>query len=289
MPIVKADLLAFNNVETTDPILSQVTLLPFHKPAAYVRGITYTDGFQQYIRGNQGFGSQVLIRELGKGSATVVKATAAGALRYTHAETADDLVVVPLDDVIKQSEEIYELVEVARQSATGALKANIVLNNILEKAQELITGYLAAAVNRTAVVALTKANVKDQIAATMKELDVVPDILAVSKETHALLLQVVTDGAYTPINGFDTVRTGLLPRFMGMLVVVDYNLPAEFGFIMYNKDYFAVFTVLEKLTIVPAIDFDGSYARGIALQGGYGRARAKGNGAWGVAHLIAAE
>ena len=143
MPIALAQLLIYNNVESTDPIVGAVQT-PFFKQPTYIAGQTFVNGYEKFIKGQNGFGSQVLLRKLGKGTATKVKATAANALKFTHAETADTLITIPLDDIIKQSEEVYEFVEVARGSKTGAMKAEVVVKNIGESVQSTISGYLQA-------------------------------------------------------------------------------------------------------------------------------------------------
>ena len=287
MPIVMADLLAFNNVETTDPI-SAVVQMPFIKRPAYLRNVSFVDGYDEYIRGGNGRGSQVLIRTLGKGTAATVKATAANAFDYTHANTADTVVVVPIDDVIKQSEKIYEAVDVARQSATGARKAEVVLNNVLDAAQATISGYLqAGAIAKTAAAiadaeALKAALINDYATA----LDYAPTTLMVSRTTLALLFQLTTKDGFLAKPNEEVIRTGVLGTILGMNVIVDENLAAKTAYVMYDHTRFAAFPALEKFTIVPAIDFDGSYARALLLLGGYAPVRAKGNGAWAVKHVL---
>ena len=126
MAITLGDLLAFNDVETTD-ILQGIVQLPYVKPIAYVPGRTYSTEFEDITKGLGQRGSQAVIRKLGKGTVKSVKATAANALDFDHQETADDVEVIPIDDVISKSEKIYEAVDLARVSATGARKAEVVL------------------------------------------------------------------------------------------------------------------------------------------------------------------
>ena len=94
MPVAKSNLLLFNNVETTDVLMAGVAPLPYYKPTPFMPNVSYVNGYQEWIPGNGGRGSQILVRKLGKGAATAVKATVAGAFKYTHAETADDIVTI---------------------------------------------------------------------------------------------------------------------------------------------------------------------------------------------------
>ena len=283
--ITLSDLILFNNVESTDPLLG-ATQLPYFKRPAYVYGVSMNNGYEEYLAGRDGRGSQVLIRKLGKGTATVVKANTAGAFDYTFNETADDLVVVPLDNVIKQAEKVYEAVEVARASATGARKAEIVLNNLIAEQQKLISARLVAGANAaTDTTALTETNIREVVADIMAlDLDYVPDTMVVSRPTLSTLLKLATKGEYVAYNGFDTIKTGVIGLFMGLNVIVDENLPAGTDFVIYNHQFLAQFNVLEKLTVVPAYEFDGSVIRGLMLEGGYAPVRAKGQGSWAVKH-----
>lgn len=288
MPIAISDLLLFNNVESTDPIVGAVEL-PYFKTPAFVYGISMNNGYDTYVRGvNGGQGSQVLVRRLGKGTATAVKATASGALDYSHAQTADTLVSIPLDDVIKQSEKVYEAVELARQSATGTKKAEIVLNNILDKAQELISGYLVAGATQSAEGAIANAAaLKTFLISEFANLEITPDTLLVTRTTLGLLLQLTTGDGWVANPSETVMRTGIVGTILGCNVRLDENLDDEtYAYVMYNHNYFNVFTVLQNLTAVPATDFDGSYVRGMILQGGYAPTRTAGQGTWAIAHVI---
>ena len=290
MAITKANLIAYNGIESTD-ILFGATQTPYYRQPTYVPGVSCVNGFEEYVAGGQsGRGSIVLIRELGRGNVVTVKANVDGAFDYTHVQTADNVTAVPLDDVIKQSEKIYEAVDVARHSATGAKKADIVVNNVLQRAQELASGYLLAGANKSAVGAIADgAALKAALIKEFVELDITPDILSVTKKTLGLLLTLVTGGDFIPNPREEAFRTGVVGKILGMDVVVDEALDdTKVAYIMYNHQYFGVFTVFKALSIVPAVDFDGSYARALVQQGGYAKVRAKGQGSWAIAHLIAA-
>lgn len=287
-----ANLIDFNEVETTD-VIHGVTQIPYYKPLAYVPGVTYSNGWEEYTPGRNGRGSQVIIRELGKGSATVVSANTANAFKYSHAETADTITTIPINTVIKQSEEVYEAVEVARQSADGARKAQIVMNNIIAEFQKLISGALESGAHYSGyntdfatTAPLTKTTIKDVVANIIgAKLDIVPDTMAVTKKIYALLLQLTTDGSFTHYHGFDTVRTGIVGQFMGLNVVVDEDLTTAHAevntdFIIYNHNYLYAFTLLHNLSVKEANAFDGSYVRGLMLAGTHAPIKTLGNGAW---------
>lgn len=293
MPIALAQLLVYNNVESTDPILGAVQA-PFFRDPTYVPGVTFVNGFEKHLVGENGFGSQVLVRKLGKGTATKVKATAAGALDFSHAETGDTLLTIPLDDIIKQSEKVYEFVEIARASKTGAIKAEVVVKNIGDKVQETISGYLqASALTSANVAAVALATIKDQIITDMALLDYKPTVLVVSLAVQTLLLQLITTGDFLSYNGFDAIKTGAIGRFLGMEVFYDPNLGQKVDYVLYDHTKFGVFLQLESFDIIPAVDFKGSLIRGMVLIGNETNLAgftpvAKGAGSWAVKHTNAA-
>lgn len=282
MAITLGDLLAFNNVETTD-ILQGIVELPYVKPIAYVPGRTYSTEFEDITKGLGQRGSQAVIRKLGKGTVKSVKATAANALDFAHQETADDVEVIPIDDVLSKSEKIYEAVDLARVSATGARKAEVVLTQVVEASQGLISGYLEASVPAVAnAVALTPANIYENILAAYGLLDETPTTLAVNKATYNLLLSLVTTGYFNANSREDAIRTGILGSILGMDVVRDDHLTVDF--VIYNFNHFPVFTLMNTFDIVDAKpDFIGAYALAQGIQGG-GRTplALSDEGLWGV-------
>lgn len=281
--------------ESTD-LIQGALQMPYYKPAPYVPNQTFVNGFDEYVAGGgSGRGSQIVLRVLGKGSATVVGAEVAGAFDYSHAQTADTLVNIPLNIVIKQSEKVYEAVEIARQSASGARKAEIVANNLTDAFQAEVSKKLQLVENANTASATdptTKENLKDLVANALgTKLDYTPDTMVVSREVYGILLQLVSDGSYTPIHGFDTVRSGVIGKFLGMNVVIDENLTdgtgdtAKNDFILYNHNFLNVFAIMNNFSVVPAVDFDGSYVRGLMLLGIYAPIVAKGSGAWAYRHI----
>lgn len=289
MAITIADLILFNNVESTD-LMQGAIQLPYYKPLTYIPNTTYVNGYQVYNEGNNGIGTQVLIRKLGRGNATHVKANTAGAFRYNHQNTADSLIVVPIDDIIKESEEVFEAVDIARISKTGARKAEIVMNNCVALSQNLISAGLVAAANTlTNVVPSTATTLVNDFLEAMAQLDYMPTVAVVSQNTYTNLLKLVTTRDFIPGIKFETIRTGLLGQFLGVDIYLDQDLPADVDFVLYNHNFFSVFTVLHFFDAVPATDFNGSYVRNLMGQGTYGPNQAKGEGAWGAVKKNAAE
>lgn len=294
MPIALSNLLIYNNVESTDPLLG-ATKIPFFREPTYIPNVTFVNGYEEFLAGRAGLGSQVLVRKLGKRTATKVKATAAGALDYVHVETADTLQIIPLDDVIKQSEKIYEVVERVRNTPTAGMKAEVVARNIGDKIQEVISGYIQASAlaSVSKKEAPTKSTIKDLLITDLQALDYKPNTLVVSKTVMGLLLQLTTDEGWTRYNGFDTIHTALIGDFLGMSVYVDPNLDSKCDWVMYDFTKFGVFIVLEDFDLIPANLFKGSYCRGMVLMGNETNLAGftpttTGNGAWAVKHLNAA-
>ena len=282
MAITINDLILFNNVESTD-LVQGITKIPYAKPLTFVRGRTYTSGYQDLVEGANGRGTKVLIRKLGKGGATHAKANTSGAFRYTHDETPDSVIEVPIDDVIKQSEEVFEAVDLARVSATGGLKAEIVMNNLIELSQAKISEGLEAvlpALDNTD--AVTAANVKEiMIDAIAKEVSHRPTVMLVSRAVYAELLKLQTTGDF--VANFESIYTGFVGRLLGVDVYINEDFPADVDFALYNHNYFNVFEMLQFFDFVPATDFNGSYIRGLWLQGTHGETGLDvTNGAWGV-------
>ena len=289
MAITLGDLLAFNDVETTD-VLQGIIELPYVKPIAYVPGRTYSTEFEDITKGLGQRGSQAIVRKLGKGTVKSAKVTAANALDFDHQETADDIEVIPIDDVISKSEKIYEAVELARVSATGARKAEVVLTQVVEASQGLISGYLVNSVPAVTVTdVLTPENIYEKILEAYGLLDETPTTIAVNKATYNLLLSLVTTGYFIANSREDAIRTGVLGSILGMDVVRDDHLTVDF--VIYNYNNFPVFTLMNTFDIVDALpDFKGAYALAQGIQGG-GRTPLNLNaeGLWGVKYKYEAD
>lgn len=284
MAITISDLLAFNDVETTD-VLQGIVELPFIKPIPFIAGLTFSREYEELTRGQRG--SQALIRKLGKTTVKKAKVTVDGALDFSHTQTADGLEVIPIDDVVSASEKIYEAVDAARQSATGALKAEIALRAVVEGVQENITDYLLGSVPFVDdTEALTPENIKDHIIDAMALVEN-PNILMVSPAVHTILLKLVTTGEFIANSREDVIRTGILGYILGLTVVKNPDFTGEADFVVYDATKFPVFVLFNEYDIVGAIDFKGSYARAQMITGG-GRVALdlEDDGKWGVGYFF---
>lgn len=288
MAITRSDLLIFNNVESTD-VLQGIVEVPFLKPIPYVPNVTFSIEHEQATLGQGGRGSQVLIRTLGKPTVKTAKATDANGLRFTHAQTADDLEVVLIDDVASHSEEVFEAVEAARQSETGAAKAKVSLDTVLEQGQAYISNYLTnSAVESDNTDVLTADTIYEAILTEYVRLDYNADTLAVGKTEYGYLLRLVSTGQFNANSSEDAIRTGVLGTILGMNVIVDDNLDADF--VIYNSTKFPVFTLFQVFDMIEAADFKGSYARSQILLGGGRKPLAIGDvglgkGIWAIKYI----
>lgn len=289
MAITRENLLVFNGLESTDGIFGAVQL-PYRKPLTFVPNVTYNTQIENLVLGADPRGSQIIVRKLGRGSTTTGKVTASGALKFSHAETADSTRVIPLDDFSKQSEEIFEAVDVARASKTGAQKAEVVFDNIIEDTQVFISGYLSnTATPNTATTLLDEDNIIDAIIDAEQLLDYPADILAVNKATLALLKKTFVKGYFQANAREDVVRTGIVGTVLGYDVVLDYH--ADYDFVLYSKDHFFAYPLFNYFGIVDARpDFNGSYAQGLTICGGGGELIANTEvgtdaGIWGIKHV----
>lgn len=266
MAIVKADLLAFNNIETTDA-LQGIVELPHFKRVAYIPGRTYSTEYEDIVIAKGQRGSQAIVRKLGKGTVKSVKATVANAFDFAHENTADDIEIIPIDDVLSKSEKIYEAVDIARVSETGAKKAEVVLNDLIEHSQGLISGYLTASVPAMATpVKLTTANIYEKVLEAFGKVDNATTLM-VTGAVYNLLLHLVTTGQFIANSREESFRTGVLGTILGLDVVRDDHL--DHDFVLYNFEAFPVFNPMSVFHIVDARpDFVGSYAQAQGLQGG---------------------
>lgn len=289
--IAKSDLIVFNNVESTNPVFGAIGM-PYRNPVAFIPNVTFSTRIEDLVLSNQVRGSMIVVRDLGKGSVKSANVYDDNALDFSHAETADAIRSIPLTDLISTSEKIYEAVDVARASATGAKKTEIAFDDVLTKSQEKISGYLSATATASPD---DDAIDKDNIIATIIEqaeyLDYPATILMVSKAVHTMLQKTFTQGYYQANSREDVVRTGIVGKVLGYDVVIDHN--ADYDFVLYNHNHFPVANVFVYFGVVDARpDFVGSYAQAQLIQGGGGKQIAanrigEGDGIWGIKYVAA--
>lgn len=288
MAITYADLLAFNNVESTD-VLQGFAEVPYTKPVAYVYGYTMSNELEDISISSGLTGSQAIVRKLGKGNVKTAKATNAGALDFNIGQTADDIEVIPIDDVISKAEKIYGAIEAARETKTVAMKERVVLDALIEAQQAQITQYLVnSATNSASNAALAVNTVKDDIIDALALLDYRPNTLVVTPTVHALLLKYLTSGEYVHVPLQDGRTTPYVGQFLGLNVIEDRNLAAtKTQYVLYDSTKFPVFNLFSIFRTVDAgKDFVGLVAQGQMVIGG-GRARVAnlGEGRWAYRRL----
>lgn len=222
-------------------------------------GITFTDKYQTDQMG------QLFVRKLGKGTVDT-----SADLTFTHNQTADALISIVLDKSFKQSEAIYESVEIARQSGTGLQKFEVVARNVAEawqlQAHTTIVAEATASATTTATVA---ADVKDVFISVRKELrdnNAKPDVLIASTEFYSKILGY-SGKEFQPATNDEILRSGVVGRFLGVNVyestqLVDTGLAGSVEFVMYDHDAYTILTQLITSRIVDAgKDWVGSAAQ----------------------------
>lgn len=289
------ELIKFQGKESTDPIVA-VTQLPYTRPVVFYRGLTYNDGYEEYTRGKDPRGSQVIVRTLGAGNAEVVDVRAAGSLDFNHTQTEDQVYSIPIDTVIKRSEKVYALVDEARQSADGAAKAQQVYFDIIEAVQRNATTALVEGANELADKNETPLETLREylIDTRVQEMDDTPTVLMVNKSMYGKVLKLQTSGDFIPVNDWNgIIVNGLVGRLLGMNVIYNPYLPDDVEFIMYNHEHFLVFPFSEYFGFVDARpDFLGSYVQGMLLtkaagrKGPNGEKPVLGEGVWGVVKKV---
>ncbi len=250
--------------ETVDTKFSPLVEANLWPGNIFQPGVTYTDKYQTDAMG------QLFVRKLGKG--TVDRSAD---LTFTHEQTADELISIVLDESFKKSEAIYESVEVARQSGTGAQKMEVVSRVIAaswqqEAHDQLIDGGTTAS-NTTAT---TDSNFKEQFIASRKELrdnDANPDVTILSTDQYANVLQF-SGREYTPNTNDEVLRTGALGRFMGQNIYESTQLTvnnANVEWVMYDHEAYSILTQLITSRVIDAgKDWSGSAAQ-VEIKSGF--------------------
>jgi hypothetical protein len=250
--------------ETIDTKFSALVEPNLYANDIFRPGITFTDKYQTDAMG------QLFVRKLGKGTVDTTDA-----LTFTHNQTADALISIVLDKSFKQSEAIYESVEIARQSGTGLQKFEVVARNVAEAWQlQAHTSLLAdatASANTTVIAADPTAaqGLKKVIIQVRKELrdnDANPDVIIASTNTYSKFLDYA-GREYVPATNDEVLRTGAYGTFMGMKVyestqLVDDGTAGSNEFVMYDHDAYSILTQLITSRIVDAgKDWTGSAAQ----------------------------
>lgn len=251
--------------ETVDTKFSPMVEANLWPGNIFQPGLTFTDKYQTDSMG------QLFVRRLGKG--TVDRSTD---LTFTHNQTADDLISIVLDESFKQSEAIYQSVEIARTSGMGAQKMDVVSRNVAAEWQKvahekLVDGGTVAS-NTTAT---TDETFKEQFIASRKELrenDANPDVCLLSTDQFANVLNF-SGREYTPNSNDEVLRTGALGRFFGLNIYESTQLAigdnTNVEWVMYEHEAYSILTQLIASRIIDAgKDWAGSAAQ-VELKSGF--------------------
>jgi len=251
------------NVDTTFSPLLEANLW---QDSIFEAGRTFTDKYMEDEA------NQIFVRKLGKG--TVDRTSS---LTFTHNQTADELIPIVLDEPFKQSEAVYEEVNVARSSGKGAQKMEVVVRNVNEEWQKVAMDKLVAGATASSdTTATTAETVKAQIISVRKELrenHAKPTVLLVSPRIYAFL-QEFSGKEFQLAYNDEVIRTGQLGSFLGLPVyeatyLEDNGASGDVEFIMYDHEAYSILTRLIASRLIPAgKDWVGSAAQ-VQIKSGF--------------------
>jgi len=252
--------------ETVDTKFSALIEPNLFPDQIFQPNITFTDKYQ-----TDGAG-QIFVRKLGKG---IVDRTTTN--KFTHQQTADVLIPITLDEHFKQSEEIYEAVNVARTSGTGVQKFETLMSNVQSEWQTVAhTKLVAGATAFATTTATAQADVLNTIIDVRKQArdgSAMPDVIIASTTFFAKMLKQLSGKEYIPNTNDETLRTGSVGRIMGMKVY-ESNLLEDDGaagsteFVMYDHQAYSILTQVIAARIMDAgKDWVGSVAQAHLISG----------------------
>lgn len=288
-------------VETADTVFSKLLINNLFKDTTFKPGVTFTNKYTERA-------GQIYIRRLGKPSVQVNDATAANGMKFTHAQTADSLILISRKDRVNVSEEIYEIVETLRSSGRSVDKINEVTLAWREKCQMQYVNYLlqppAAAGQAEAGGATLTADsggeaittveaFVDSILAAREQIRVnggTADVLLISPQMETLLLAnaIKASNAFIPETNEEWLKSGRIGRLYGIQTYTSnligsgtpLNTPpagnalpnsgnaALCEYVLYDHDTFGIAADLWEPRVIPAIDFTGSYGQCDSIMGG---------------------
>jgi hypothetical protein len=287
--------------ETADTVFSKLLINNLFKDTTFRPGVTFTNKYTERA-------GQIYVRRLGKPAVQVTDATAASGMKFTHAQTADSLVLLSRKDRVSVSEEIYEIVETLRSSGRSVDKINEVVQAWREKCQMQYVGYLLKAPATAGQVeaggaTLTADSGGDAIttvdafiASVLKTREQIrvnggtADVLLISPQMETLLLanaikagnafisetneEWLKSGRIGRLYGIQTYTSNLIGSGTPLTIPVAGNALANTGnallceYILYDHDTFGIAADLWEPRIIPAIDFTGSYGQCDSIMGG---------------------
>lgn len=269
MPFINTNAMVRGN-ETVDTKFSALVEPNLFPDQIFQPNLTYTDKYQTDAMG------QLFVRKLGVGTVDTTDT-----MKFTHSQTADELIPIVLDKPFKKSEEIYEAVETARTSGTGVQKFELVMEVIRKAWQQeahdqLVAGATASA--NTTVIAddpTAAQGLKKVFIAVRKELrdnDARPTVCIASTNTYSKFLDY-SGREFQPNQNDETLRTGIVGRFLGVNVyestqLTDDGTAGSTEFILYDHEAYSILSNLIAARIMDAgKDWVGSVAQGHIISG----------------------
>lgn len=266
---LKLNPLRYNDIATVDSRFAPILEKNLWKDVTFVPNVSFTTKYQTKA-------GQIYVRKLRPVSVKEAAATASGGLEFSHTHTQDDLIPIFIDRNFSASEKIYEAVENARESATGAQTMEVVVNSVKEKFQLHALDVLTTEGRISAVTAATTVDsVKENVLASRKALrdeGANPDILIASTKVFNFLLEKAGK-EYFPNSNEETLRTGAVGNYYNFKVyesnlIDDAGETGDVEFILYDHEAYSILYALETVRMVDAgKDFVGTYAQAQMVAG----------------------
>jgi len=217
--------------------------------------VTFTDKYQI------GAAGQVLVHKLGK--VAVSSSTPGG--DFTHTDTADSTIILPIDKAFQRSEKIYNVQAGAVSYDIAASHMEQALADIREGWNSEIAGVLeagttASEAGTTALAADTIYGIVVDDRQALVENGAKPNVMIVSPATYALLLksdQFLRAGDL----GDNVVATGQVGSIAGLAVFEYQGLASTTDYVIYDKDALSVVTSINMMRMIDSPDFNGTLAQ----------------------------
>lgn len=261
--------LRYDNIASVDTRFAPILEKNLWKDVTFVPNVSFTTKYQTRA-------GQIYVRKLRPVGVKEASATASGGLEFSHTHTPDDLMPIFIDRNFSASEKIFEAVENARESATGAQTMEVVVNSVKEKFQLHALGVLVGEGRISSITDETTANtVKANILASRKAIrdeGATADILITSTKIFNFLLESAGK-EYFPNSNEEILRTGAVGNYYNFKVyesnlIDDTGTSGDVEFVLYDHEAYSILYGLEAVRMVDAgKDFVGSYAQAQMVAG----------------------
>lgn len=261
--------LKYNDIATVDTRFAPILEKNLWKDVTFVPNVSFTTKYQTRA-------GQIYVRKLRPVGVKEASATASGGLDFSHTHTPDDLIPIFIDRNFSASEKIYEAVENARESATGAQTMEVVVNSVKEKFQLHALSVLVGEGRISSITDETTANtVKANILASRKAIrdeGATADILITSTKIFNFLLESAGK-EYFPNSNEEILRTGAVGNYYNFKVyesnlIDDTGTSGDVEFVLYDHEAYSILYALETVRMVDAgKDFVGTYAQAQMVAG----------------------